>query len=182
MKALAVSRVVACILSACAIADARDATVTAPAEFLARASGVYEELRPDSLAPGGKFPSENILEVVPVDDGHAYIRMRLELGNHMGTIHGIATYSGHDSLVYDNGKAGSEKCAIGFSWSKLYVSTTTSRLKTGGCRDYHDAEGSPDQIRFLVARKRNITNMQRLKDSRDFRSAMDEYRARGTGT
>lgn len=173
MKTFSLSRaVVTVILSVCAIAGASGAQVTPPAAFLARAAGVYKE----------QSPSENLLEVVSVDDGHAYIRLQLKFHNGpMGSIYGIATYSGHDSLVYDNGKMGNERCLLEITWSKLYVTSFPSHRKTVGCPEFDGPPGSPDRIRFRVARKLDITYMPRLKDSREFRSAMDEYRARTAG-
>ncbi len=178
MKTASFSRAVAAvILSACAVAGAIGAESMPPAQFFARVAGVYKESLPGRLGTDGPL-SENILEVVPVDEGHAYIRVQLELRRGaMGSIYGIAAYNGRDSLVYDNGKGGSEQCALALTWTKLAVSTLPTLRKTRGCRDYAAAHGAPDKISFVVARRRDITYLQGLKDSREFKAAMDEYRA-----
>ncbi len=140
MKTFSLSRaVVTVILSVCAIAGASGAQVTPPAAFLARAAGVYKE----------QSPSENLLEVVSVDDGHAYIRLQLKFHNGpMGSIYGIATYSGHDSLVYDNGKMGNERCLLEITWSKLYVTSFPQPPENRGLSGIRRSSGfaGPDQV------------------------------------
>src|SRR5215831_1078349 len=72
--------------------------------FLAKVSGVYKEQFQNAFVNGEKYQSEDVLEVVPVDNRAAYVRMDLEFSNgHSGRIYGIAVY-GNNSLIYDNGK------------------------------------------------------------------------------
>jgi hypothetical protein len=178
MRTLSVSRALAlATLSACAIAAATAAEVT-PSAFLSDVAGVYKEQIPRSLS-AGEQQAENILEVVPVDDGHAYIRMQIDsYKGYMGAIYGVASFKGPKTLVYDNGKSGGEKCSLQLNWSKKSVSIVTDFQKTPGCRDFHGTRGAADEISFLVARKRDIPDLPHLKDSREFHAAMDEYRAR----
>jgi hypothetical protein len=146
------------------------------ATFLAEVAGVYKVQFQNGDVNGDKYQSEDILEVVPVDDHAAYVRMDLEFFNgHSGRIYGIATY-GKNSLIYDNGQKGEDRCVIEYFWSSDKVVTKTDYNKMPGCRSYHGARGSLDRVEFLVKRKRTIRYMQRLKDSPQFKSAMDEYR------
>jgi hypothetical protein len=147
-----------------------------PSAFLKRVTGVYKDRFHNALVSGEKFESENILEVVPVNADHAYIRMHLEFYNgHVGAIYGIATYIGHESLAYDNGKSGAEKCLLTISWSPETVVTAADYDKTPGCSYYHGARGSLNDMKFKVAQRRDIRYLQRLRDSREFKDAMAEF-------
>src|SRR5262249_8706223 len=85
------------------------ASSSEPAAFLARVAGVYKSQFQNGNIDGDKYQSEDVLEVVPVDDHSAYVRMDLEFFNgHSGMIYGIATYGNH-SLIYDNHKPGDER-------------------------------------------------------------------------
>ena len=146
------------------------------AAFLTEVAGVYKDQFQNGDVNGDKYQSEDILEVVPVDDHAAYVRMDLEFFNgHSGKIYGIATY-GKNSLVYDNGRKGEDRCVVEYVWSSDKVITKADYDKTPGCRSYEGARGSLDRVEFLVKGKRTIRYMQRLKDSPQFKGAMDEYR------
>jgi hypothetical protein len=49
--------------------------------FLGKVAGVYKEQFQNAFVNGEKYPSEDVLEVVPVDDHAAYVRMDLEFAN-----------------------------------------------------------------------------------------------------
>jgi hypothetical protein len=146
------------------------------AAFLAQVAGVYKAQFQNGDIDGDKYQSEDVLEVVPVDDQAAYVRMDLEFFNgHSGRIYGIATYR-KNSLIYDNGKAGDDRCIVEYVWSSDKVVTKADYEKTPGCLVYHGARGSLDHAEFLVKKKQTIRYMQRLKDSPQFKDAMEEYR------
>jgi hypothetical protein len=151
------------------------ASPSEPAEFLARVAGVYKSQFQNGNIDGDKYQSEDVLEVVPVDEHSAYVRMDLEFFNgHSGMIYGIATY-GNNSLIYDNHKPGDERCIVEYIWTSDKVVTKADYEKTPGCTTYHGARGSLDHAEFLLKKKQTIRYMQRLKDSRQFKEAMDEY-------
>jgi hypothetical protein len=171
------------IVFLCAISIARQTAAgqaTNPksesAEFLRQVAGVYKSQFQNAFVNGEKYQSEDILEVVPVDDHAAYVRMDLQFANgHSGSVHGIAIY-GKNSLIYDNGKAGAEHCIVEYAWSSDKVVTSADYEKTPGCASYHGARGSLNQATFPVKKKQTIRYMQRLKNSREFNEAMKEYR------
>jgi len=167
------------VLSTRVLAAAPAAGVSESQVFLAHVAGVYKERFQNELVSGEKFESEDILEVVPVDDTHAYIRMHLEFYNgHMGALYGIAAVNGRDSLLFDDGEAVYGRCVLTITWSAGQVVTSADYDKTPGCRNYHGARGTLNDITFNVAKQRTIKYMQRLKDSREFKSAMEDYRKR----
>jgi hypothetical protein len=146
------------------------------AAFLMQVAGVYKTQFKNGDVNGDKYPSEDVLEVVPIDDHAAYVRMDLEFFNgHSGRIFGIATY-GRNSLIYDNGEQGDERCVVEYVWSSDKVMTRADYDKTPGCREYHGARGSLDRAEFLVKKKQTIRYMDRLKNSREFKEAMSKYR------
>ena len=146
------------------------------AEFLAQIAGVYKMQFTNGDVNGDTYQSEDILEVVAVDDHAAYVRMDLEFFNgHSGRIYGIATY-GKNSLIYDNSEKGDERCVVEYIWSSDKIVTKADYDKTPGCRSYHGARGGLDGITFLVKKKQTIRYMQRLKDSLQFKEAMEKYR------
>jgi hypothetical protein len=145
------------------------------AAFLTQVAGVYKARFQNGNIDGDKYQSEDILEVVPIDDRAAYVRMDLEFFNgHSGKIYGIATYE-KNSLIYDNGKQGDDRCVVEYVWSSDKVVTRADYEKTPGCLAYHGARGGFDQVQFLVKTKRAIRYMQRLKDSREFKDAVEKY-------
>jgi hypothetical protein len=146
------------------------------AAFLGKVAGVYKEQFENSLVNGEKYRSEDILEVVPVDDHAAYVRMDLEFSNgHSGKIYGIATYR-KNSLVYDNGKSGDQRCVVEYVWSADAVVTHADYEQTPGCSYYHGARGSLEGAKFRTKKRRDIGYLERLKNSREFKEAMDAYR------
>jgi hypothetical protein len=102
------------------------------AEFLAQVAGVYKSQFQNAFVNGEKYRSEDILEVVPIDDHAAYVRMDLQFANgHSGSVYGIAIY-GKNSLIYDNDKAGDEHCIVEYAWSSDKVVTRADYQKTPG--------------------------------------------------
>ena len=109
------------------------------AAFLAEVAGVYKVQFQNGNVNGDKYQSEDVLEVVPIDDHAAYVRMDVEFFNgHSGRISGIATY-GDNSLIYDNGQKGEDRCVVEYVWSSDKVITKADYDKTPGCRSYHGA-------------------------------------------
>jgi len=144
--------------------------------FLAKVAGVYKVQFQNGDINGDKYQSEDILEVVPVDDNAAYVRMDLEFFNgHSGRIYGVAKYD-HHSLIYDNGRLGDERCVVEYIWSSDKIVTKADYEKTPGCTTYHGARGTLDGAKFPLKKKQEIRYMQRLRDSREFKEAMDQYR------
>ena len=101
--------------------------------------------------------------------------MDLEFFNgHSGRVFGIATY-GKNSLVYDDRRPGDDHCVVEYVWSDTQVLTKADYERTPGCSYYHGARGSLDGAQFLTKKRQDIRYMQRLKNSVEFKKAMDEY-------
>jgi hypothetical protein len=158
---------------------------TAPAgnatSFLNTIAGVYRFRFKNSFVrpEDGSYESEDVLEVVPLSERAAYMRMTLEFFNgHSGGIYGVATVQGR-TLVYDDGRAGADRCIIQVAWEDKDVVTKADYDVTPGCSSYHGARGSLDGARFPLASKRPIRYLARLKASKEFAEATEKYRAAG---
>lgn len=163
-------------LSGTAVGRQTSKPTSESAAFLMQVAGMYKTQFNNGDINGDKYPSEDILEIVPIDDHAAYVRMDLEFFNgHSGRIYGIATY-GKRSLIYDNGEKGDDRCVVEYVWSSEKVMTRADYEKTPGCRGYHGARGSLDGAEFPVKKKQAIRYMDRLKNSREFKEAMSKYR------
>jgi hypothetical protein len=145
------------------------------AAFLARAAGVYKRQFQNGFVNGENYASEDVLEVVPIDDHAAYVRMDLEFFNgHSGRIFGVAAY-GKNSLLYDNRQPGDDHCAVEYVWTDTEVITHADYEKTPGCLSYHGARGTLDGAKFSVKKRQDIRYMQRLKNSVEFKKALEDY-------
>lgn len=141
-------------------------------EFLKSVAGVYKN-RFEARRGDSKLQAEHILEVVPVDDRSAYVRLEIQ-DFWVGRIWGIATYD-KNSLIYDNHQIGDERCVIQYLWSASEVTTMVDYERTPGCRAYHGATGGFVGETFDKKERQDIRYMQRLKDSKEFKEAMAEY-------
>ena len=149
-------------------------------EFLDKIAGVYRNrftnhfVRPED----GTYQSEDVLEVVPLDEKTAYVRMSLQFFNgHSGAIYGVATIQGR-TLVYDNTKVGADHCVVQYIWGNKEIVTKADYDETPGCSYYHGARGSLNGAQFKRSSKRAIRYMTRLKASKEFQEATENYRTR----
>jgi hypothetical protein len=144
--------------------------------FLNAIAGVYRFRFKNSFVrpEDGTYQSEDVLEVVPVNERAAYVRVTLEFFNgHSGGIYGVAAVQGR-TLVYDDGRAGPERCVVRFVWEDRDVITRADYDLTPGCSSYHGARGSLDGARFPRASRRQIRYLARLKASKEFREATEK--------
>jgi hypothetical protein len=151
------------------------ASASAPAQFLEQAAGVYKRSFEGELASGKTYDAEDILEVVPVDASAAYVRLHLEFPNgHIAALWGVASYSAPDSLVYAFGE-GEHHCVVTLAWTRGQVNIRADEDKTPGCRENHGMRASFNAD-FARSQRRVIRYMERLKDSRQYKAALAEYR------
>jgi hypothetical protein len=141
-------------------------------------AGVYKVQFGNGTVDGGKYTSENILEIVKVSPNTAYVRAHLEFYNgHLCSIWGIADVVG-DRLVYrataDNNLIDREKpCVMSIVRDKdrlvIHDNFTCKPLNCG-------MRGSFEGERFPMNARRPIRYMDRLKASREFSQALAERR------
>jgi hypothetical protein len=144
------------------------------AQFLAQAAGVYKTRFQNETVTDGRYTAENILEVVPVDEHSAYVRLHLEFYNgHIAAFWGVASYVAPDSLVYAYGE-GDDYCVITVAWTQDKVTTSADESKTPGCRLDHGVRASFD-AHFARSQRRDIRYLERLKNSPQYQGALAAY-------
>jgi hypothetical protein len=150
----------------------------APASPVSTLAGRYSRHFQNGLVDGSKFWSDDVIEIVPVDAGHAYFRADLNFYNgHTCGITGIARAVGN-TLVYAEKQPqydGADKC-------RLTISAKGKALLLddgdNSCKTYCGARGSlADFDSVPLSSKRAITYMARLKGSTQYKSAIDDWKS-----
>jgi hypothetical protein len=155
--------------------DEAKKTLSEAEMFLGRVAGVYKKKFGNSLVDGSKYESEDILEVVPIEQKAAYVRMKLNFFNgHTGGIYGVAQY-GKDSLILDVGTTPNSRCVVELVWSQDEVISNADYDKTPGCSMFHGARGSMNGS-FATSKRRNIKYLKRLKNSRQYKEALSNWK------
>lgn len=154
------------------LADSAAAGADTPVSTLA---GRYSERFANGMVDGSKYESENIVEVVPVDARHAYVRLDLDFYNgHSCHLAGIAQASGAALTYIEPVEARSDD-----SRCRLTMRRAGAKLvwdDAGTCKDYCGARGSYTRGELPWASKRPIRYLPRLKASTEYRRAMTEWR------
>lgn len=129
----------------------------------------------NGLVDGSGYWSDNVVEVVPVDATHAYVRFDLQFYNgHSCTLAGVAEAKG-STLVYVEP---ADK-VLTDSRCTLTIQRQGAKLHwndEGSCKAYCGARGSFLNDDLPWASKRPISYLPRLKGSSEYRTALTEWR------
>lgn len=150
------------------------APVRTAAETLA---GRYGEHFRNGDVSGRNYWSDNVVEVVPIDSGHAYFRIRLEFFNgHSCGLYGVAQ-AGTDALKYE------APAVSPFAGCRITIAHEGDRLRLddqgGTCSATCGVRGRYSGAGLPFASRHPIFYEPRLRSSRQFREAMNEWRAKG---
>jgi hypothetical protein len=144
--------------------------------------GVYKYRFMDGTYDGSEtWQAENIVEIVPFDDSHIYVRVSLEFGNgHLCGIWGIAEYE-NNSFVYrepEKLKQGDSSCTLKIFANKkdLILTDIDSANENPTCEMHCGARGSLTNYTIARSSKRTIRYLDRLKASRQYLEAADAFR------
>ena len=165
---MAIDRRLAALLSLITLAampESRDA--------VASLAGRYSTTFPNGLVTGEKYTSENIVEILPVSRGAAYVRAHTEWYNgHSCGLYGVAAAEG-DRLVYREppGKYGPDHCTL----SIRRIGTKLRMNDDGSCSAYCGARGTFSNVDLPFASRRRITYVARIRGSQQFKEAMAEW-------
>jgi hypothetical protein len=169
---------------------ARGLTLIAPAAALLVAAGPaapspvtalagrYSHHFRNGLVDGTVYFSDDVVEIVPVDASHAYVRAELQFYNgHMCSLAGVAAADG-DALVY---RAPVDEVSSGNAGPcTLTLRRTGARLgwdDGGSCSGYCGARGSFHGGSLPWSSKRPISYLRRLRASSEYRDALSEWRS-----
>lgn len=138
-------------------------------------AGRYYRQFPDAMMDGTKYRGEDIVEIVPVGPRAAYVRGHFDFANaHVCAISGIAEAAGA-TLVYKDAAHYGAPCVLTVSRSGKSLRFDDNG---GTCSAYCGARGSLSELEVPYGSKRAITYISRLKNSREYRAAMDAWRAK----
>jgi hypothetical protein len=149
----------------------------APASPVASLAGRYSHTERDPLR-GDRLDS--VMEIVPVDATHAYVRIALQQPNGMSCgVSGVASAAG-TGLAYTARDATDDGQRCTFTISRqgreLIIDDTDSQT----CRAYCGVNAMLSDG-FALSSKRPITYLMRLKRSREYRAALAEWRRQPAG-
>jgi hypothetical protein len=137
-------------------------------------AGVYKSTFENGNIDGGKYQSENILEIVKVSPSAAYVRTHLEFFNgHVCNIWGVAKVEG-DALVY-HGETNSQGKACMLSvrsaGGKVTLDDKDGACAIGTCGN----RGMYNGTAFELKKRRAIRYMDVLENSDQYKDAVDEH-------
>ncbi len=143
---------------------------------VAALAGRYDHSFPDQLVSGESYTGTDVVEIVPVDATHAYVRFSLDFYNgHSCSLSGVAEAQG-DALVYQEP---ADKALPGEPPCRLAIRRKGRKLTwddAGSCKADCGARGSFSGGDLPWSSKRRITYLARLERSSDYRSALTEWR------
>ena len=156
--------------------------------------GVYKHRFMGATYNGSEtWQAEDVVEIVPFDDSHIYVRASLEFDNgHLCGIWGIAEYE-NGAFVYhepEKLRQGDPSCTLRVSATKndLLLTDIDSTSEDSTCRMHCGARGSLANYTIARSSKRKIRYLERLKASRQYLEAADAFkekqsltRSSGTG-
>lgn len=160
-----------------------------PAQAMKEIAGVYKHRFKNGIITPGKAPmeadtpyeSEDVVEIVPHDDTHLYVRAELQFYNgHSCSIAGMAGYEQGRFVYHDPEQTGDggPSCTLAVIPTQEGV-TLTDRLTPDGvstCQAYCGARGSLSNYAIARSKRRPIRYMDRLLRSREYQKAVDDLR------
>lgn len=156
-----------------------------PTELMHEIDGVYKHRFKNTMAVAGQadqtYESEDIVEVLPYDDKHLYLRAHLEFANgHTCDIAGMAGYE-HGAFVYHDPTPPQPReraCALRLHVTdkKLVLTDRETPDAEATCRAYCGARGDLDYEIGRDARS-EIRYVERLKKSKAYRQAVQDLQA-----
>lgn len=166
------------------------ASTQAPARLTEQMAGVYKERFMSATITPGKAPgeadvpyqAENVVEIVPYDADHVYVRAHLDFYNgHMCDIAGMGRYE-HGAFVYHDPapswSPASPPCALKVSveHGKLTLTDRPTPDAPASCRAYCGVRGALEYA-IGMDKRRSIRYLDRLKASREYNKAIDDLHA-----
>ena len=174
-------------LAGAILAGAAIAATPAPpsVQSMERIAGVYKHRFTSGLIVPGQdetepYQAENIVEIVPYDRNHVYLRVHLDFFNgHTCGIHGMARFE-DGVFVYRDPEpptAGEPPCVLKLAETNGKLTLTDRAAPESGrtCEAYCGARGSLD-YEIGMDKRRPIRYLERLKASRQYKEAVGEQR------
>jgi len=150
------------------------ASAAAPS-LVSSLAGRYSRHFKNGFVTGQRYESDDVVEIVPVDAGHAYLRLNLQFHNgHRCDLSGIARAE-RDELVYRlpvSKWTDGRQCTISVQRRGRQLRWTDNNSCAGYCgATVSLTDGLP------WASRRNISYLKRLRGSSEFHDAMRAWRS-----
>ena len=181
MRNIAIACVISFVMTASPIgvsAAEKDDAQQKPLLNINELAGLYwknHKLLMHPFTPDDQYEATDVLEIVPYDKDSAYFRTRLNFDNGHGCgISGIAKQEGNKLVYYHTNPFHS--CIMEITPEKDRVNLID---RTGEC--YHatcGARGGYGNAYFLYSKKKNISYMDKLKNSPQYIDAVENYKTR----
>jgi hypothetical protein len=176
------------LLASCAVLSLPFAAGAQEAQQLMdKMAGVYKHRFMSGVVVPGKadeaYQAEDVIEIVPFDADHIYVRADLEFYNgHQCQIYGMARFE-NGKFVYRDPEpplAGHAPCVlrVGIEKDKLTLTDRDGADGESSCWTHCGARGSLTHD-IGMDKRRGIRYMDRLKASRQYRQAIDELHKTG---
>ncbi|MFZ6647657.1 hypothetical protein ACO0LO_18180 [Undibacterium sp. TJN25] len=173
-------------------AHAADAASPAPSKLMTEIEGVYKHRFKSGIISPGKAPgeadeiyeTEDIVEIVPYDASHIYLRAELQFYNgHSCSISGMAGYDNGAFIYHDPEKPleGEPPCELKISQTgkNLVLTDRATPDAISSCRMHCGARGSLSGYTIAMSSKRKIRYLDRLKASNEYAQAVKELKESG---
>ncbi|GGC63934.1 hypothetical protein [Undibacterium terreum] len=157
--------------------------------------GVYKHRFTSGIISPGKAPgeadekyeAEDIIEIVPYDASHIYLRAELQFYNgHSCSISGIAGYENGALVYHDPQKPleGEPHCTLKVELTdkNLRLSDRANPQAPASCRMYCGARGSLSDYSIAKSAKRKIRYLDRLKASSEYAQAVEAFKKQAQAT
>lgn len=139
-------------------------------------AGRYSRHFTNGLLSGERYGGDDVVEIVPVDPGRAYVRLSLQFYNGRScSLYGVARME-RDELVYRDPAGGASPCTLSLRRDYARLTWTDSRT----CSAFCGARGSLADGALPIASRRPIGYMTRLTTSREYGEAMRAWRSGGS--
>ncbi|KQN26599.1 hypothetical protein ASE86_11000 [Sphingomonas sp. Leaf33] len=138
-------------------------------------AGRYSQHFQNGTVDGDTYWSDDVVEIVPVDARHAYVRIETNFFNgHSCSLSGVAAAE-RASIIYREPASGvtGGACVMTLRRRGAKLSFTDNN---GGCQSYCGARGGFAGGELPWSSRRPIRYMARLKSSDTYRAALTEWR------
>jgi hypothetical protein len=170
------------LLLVCGLCASAQAQAQAPQQLMQQISGVYKErFQSAAIVPGKPdepYQAEDVIEIVPYDADHLYVRTHLDFYNgHTCDISGMARYENGAFVYHDPERLLPDEppCAlkVGIVKDKLVITDRTTPDAVSSCSAYCGVRGS---LNYSIGldKRRPIRYLDRLKASRQYAHAIDD--------
>lgn len=136
-------------------------------------TGVYKYRFKNYFISGESFQSENILEIVKINDNTIYFRTELTFSNnHACSLFGTAAYKDDTLFLYEDKN---NACKLTINITDKDINFLDGDGNNDQCKEnYCGTRGGFSGISFKKSQRRDIRYMKILKNSQEYKDSIEE--------